>query len=246
MLASVALYGAGMVWNDIADRRVDARLRPERPLPSGHVSLPFALAFGALLLLAGIGLSPCRWHHGLIAVLVLTYDFSSKAVPWLGPLLMGTLRGLNLATALAFTDIGEGATATAILVAAVCYGLYIVAVTVLGIFEDTPSVSGRAVAAIQSAPPIVAVAGIYAAQGGFWPAPAVAAIPALWFLRRNSRRATWDQGAIRKSMMFLLLGTMIYTALLALAAEHYIAAGAIGVAIPVARRTNRWLAQLMT
>ena len=243
MLASVLLYGAGMVWNDIADLKVDRVQRPERPLPSGDLSMVFAIVFGSVLLIGGLLVSPCRWHHGLIAVLILFYDFVSKHAPWLGALNMGVLRGLNLATAMALAPepLPVGITQV-LLVAAACYGIYIVAVTIVGIFEDSPSVSSRAVSAVQSAPPIVAFAGIAAVQGAFWPAPAIAAGPVLWFLRRNSRTGDWTQAEIRKSMMFLLLGTMLYTALLTLAAGRWPEALGIALAILLARRIARSIA----
>lgn len=238
--ASVALYAAGMVWNDVADRRLDAVQRPERPLPRGDLSLAFAVGLGLLLLAIGICVSPCRGHHGLIAVLVLAYDFGSKRVLWLGALVMGTLRALNLGTALAMA--GDGLApelAVAARVACGCYGVYITAVTVLGIFEDAPLVRGRAVAAVAAAPPLAALCGITAVQDGLWPAPVLALLPLLWFLRRNAQQHDWNQAAIRRSMLHLLLGTMLYTALLALAAHRPWEAVAIVLAIAPAR----WIAR---
>jgi 4-hydroxybenzoate polyprenyltransferase len=239
IVASVALYAAGMVWNDVADRHLDAVQRPERPLPRGDLSLPFAVGLGVLLLALGICVSPCRGHHGLIAALVLAYDFGSKRVLWFGALIMGSLRALNLGTALAMADDGPHELLVAARVACGCYGVYITAVTVLGIFEDTPRVRGRAVAAVAAAPPLAALCGITAVQNGFWPAPAIALLPLLWFLRRNAQRREWDQAAIRRSMLHLLLGTMLYTALLALAAGRPWEALAIALAIMPAR----WIAR---
>lgn len=239
-LASVALYAAGMVWNDIADRRLDAVQRPERPLPSGRVSLALALALGTALLGIGLAVSPCRGHHGLIAALVLCYDFLGKRVEWLGALNMGLLRALNLATALAAggATVGEGPR-TALLSASACYGLYILAVTVLGIFEDAEPVRPRAVAAVQAAPPLAACCGLLAVQQGLWPAPLLALLPVLWFARRNRLRTHWDRAAIRASMTWLLLGTMLYTSLLALAAgQPWAAAGIAAVIVPA-----RWIAR---
>ena len=238
--ASVGLYAAGMVWNDIADRRLDAVQRPERPLPRGDIALPVAVLLGLGLLGGALWLSPCRGHHALIAALVLAYDFAGKHLAWLGALGMGALRGLNLWTAAALA----GASATAsrqqdLAVAAVCYATYIVAVTILGIFEDLPKVRPRAVAAVQTAPPLAAWFGVLSVQHGLWPAPAIAALPMLWFLRRNARTREWNQPAIRRSMLFLLLGTMVYTALLALAAGRpYEAAGILAAIVPA-----RWIAR---
>jgi 4-hydroxybenzoate polyprenyltransferase len=243
VVASVLLYAAGMVWNDVADRRTDAVVRPERPLPRGDLSVRFAVTLGTVLLVAGIAVSPCPLHHGTIGALVLVYDFAAKHVAWLGALCMGSLRALNLGTALAL----GGSTIPAdlqkvILIAAVCYGVYITAVTILGIFEDTPNVRPRAIAAVQVAPPLAALCGLWSAQGQFWPAPALASLPILWFLRGNSRRRTWDQPAIRRSMTFLLLGTMLYTALLALASERPVEAACIAAAILPARWISRRIA----
>jgi hypothetical protein len=67
-------------------------------------------------------------------------------------------------------------------------------------------------------------------------------LPALWFLRRNTLQRTWDRAAIRRSMMWLLLGTMLYTALLCVAVDRFVAAAAIGAAIPVARAIARRIA----
>ena len=243
MVASVLIYGAGMVWNDIADRELDLKQRPERPLPSGDLSMGFAVIFGLLLLGGGIGLSPCPTHHGLIAGLVLVYDFLGKRLEWLGALNMGVLRALNLSTGLFLAgDAIPDEARRALLIAALCYGIYIVAVTFVGIFEDTPSVRGRTVATVQAAPPLAAFAGICVVQGAFWPAPAIASLPALWFLRRNARTREWTQQQIRRSMMFLLLGTMLYTSMLTLAAGRWPEAVGILVAIPIAKRIARSIA----
>jgi 4-hydroxybenzoate polyprenyltransferase len=238
--ASVCLYAAGMVWNDIADRGEDAVQRPERPLVRGDLPLWLAVALGLCLLGGGLALSPCRSHHGLIAALVLLYDFGGKRIAWCGALLMGTLRGLNLWTAATLGPATQGASALA--TAAACYGIYIVAVTILGIFEDVPNVRARAVAAVQTAPPLAAMAGLLTVQGGLWPAPALAALPVLWFLRRNSRQRSFDRAAIRRSMTFLLLGTMLYTSLLALAAGQPVTSAAIASVILPARWISRRIA----
>lgn len=245
MLASVLVYGAGMVTNDVADHELDREQRPERPLPSGRLSLAFAATLGAALFAAAIAVSPCRAHHALIAALVLVYDFLGKRVEWLGALNMGALRALNLGTGLALARAAgdvDPLAQRALLLAALCYGVYIVAVTVLGIFEDTPSVRGRAVATVQAAPPIVGFAGVAVVQAGWWPATALAAVPAVWFLRRNARTRDWSQAEIRRSMMYLLLGTMLYTSLLTLAAGRPVEAAAIAASIPVARAIARRIA----
>jgi hypothetical protein len=92
------------------------------------------------------------------------------------------------------------------------------------------------------APLLAALGALVSVQGGLWPAPAIAAVPAGWALFRASRIRTWDQAAIRGSMTILLLGTMVYTALLALAASRPFEAAAIAAAIVPARWISRRIA----
>ena len=55
--ASCLLYLSGMVLNDVFDAEVDARERPERPIPSGRISLNAAAAVGWAMLATGIALA---------------------------------------------------------------------------------------------------------------------------------------------------------------------------------------------
>jgi 4-hydroxybenzoate polyprenyltransferase len=241
--ASVCLYAGGMVWNDFADRELDAVQRPERPLPRGQVSAAVAAAIGTALFAAALLLSPCPAYHAVMAALVLAYDFGSKRLAVLGVFGMGVLRGLNLGTALAFAgDAVANDARGELLAAAACYAIYIVAVTVLGIFEDTPKVRARAVSAVQVAPPVAALCGLWVVQGGAWPAPLIMAVPVVWFLRGNVHKKAWEQGEIRRAMTWLLLGTMVYTSLLALAANRPFEALGIALVIVPARWISRRIA----
>lgn len=51
VLASALLYAGSAVMNDVFDARLDARERPERPIPSGRVTRSEGFSFGSLLLL---------------------------------------------------------------------------------------------------------------------------------------------------------------------------------------------------
>lgn len=100
-LATVGLYGGGVVFNDVFDAELDAVERPERPIPSGLVSKPAAAALGATLLLMGVGASfLANQTAGLLALGIaaasLIYDRFGKHHAVLGPLNMGLCRGLNL------------------------------------------------------------------------------------------------------------------------------------------------------
>ena len=101
VLAAAALglfYTAGMILNDVLDEDVDRRERPERPLPSGRVSRPAALAAVAGLfvlgsaLLALVGIAPLLAGAGLIGLIVL-YDAWHKGNA-LSPVLMAGCRVL--------------------------------------------------------------------------------------------------------------------------------------------------------
>lgn len=100
-LATVGLYGGGVVFNDVFDAELDAIERPERPIPSGVVSKSSAALWGSILLLIGItasfGMNPTAGLLAIgIAVVSLVYDKFGKHHSWLGPLNMGLCRGLNL------------------------------------------------------------------------------------------------------------------------------------------------------
>lgn len=100
-LATVCLYGGGVVFNDVFDAELDAVERPERPIPSGIVSKNLATIVGALLLAVGISTSfVVNQTAGSlaigIAVASLVYDRFGKHHTWLGPVNMGLCRGLNL------------------------------------------------------------------------------------------------------------------------------------------------------
>ncbi|MGE3822181.1 MAG: UbiA family prenyltransferase [Isosphaeraceae bacterium] len=110
--ASVTLYAAGIVLNDVRDFPIDLRERPGRPLPSGQVSHRLALAMVAVFFASGLGLA---WlsgtPHGFpvavgIVLAVLAYDVWLKSTP-LGPQVMGLCRALNLLLGLSLSaDLG--------------------------------------------------------------------------------------------------------------------------------------------
>jgi 4-hydroxybenzoate polyprenyltransferase len=57
LLGVSATYAGGMYLNDAFDRDVDARERPERPIPSGQVSAAAVFAAGTALLAVGAALT---------------------------------------------------------------------------------------------------------------------------------------------------------------------------------------------
>lgn len=135
LCASCGLYLAGMVFNDVFDRKQDAEERPNRPIPSGRVPLSAAIALGAVLMLGGIAASTLGnyWSPGVaivLAMMILAYDGVFKRTP-LGPLGMGTCRMLNVMLGASdFTWHQQGSfLARPQLVCAIGLGIYIVGVT---------------------------------------------------------------------------------------------------------------------
>ena len=100
-LATIGLYGGGIVFNDVFDAALDAVERPERPIPSGAVPLSNAIALGSVFLAAGIA-AAFMVHPATgviaatIALFALLYNKFSKHHAFIGPLNMGLCRGLNL------------------------------------------------------------------------------------------------------------------------------------------------------
>lgn len=101
LLSTTGLYGGGVVFNDVFDAELDAKERPERPIPSGRSSLIEAAALGSVLLLVGVIAAAqvsilSAVLAGFIAIAALGYDAIAKHNAVLGPLNMGLCRGANL------------------------------------------------------------------------------------------------------------------------------------------------------
>ena len=126
--ASACLYASGLLFNDLADAAIDARERPERPIPVGLA--------GVLLLLLGLLLAiPAHALPvaAILALAILLYDFAAKKSALLGPLVMGLCRSLDL-----LLGAGPAARTPGPLAAAALLGLYIAVVTALARREADP------------------------------------------------------------------------------------------------------------
>ncbi|MFL6162028.1 MAG: SCO3242 family prenyltransferase [Jatrophihabitantaceae bacterium] len=100
-LASVAFYTSGMALNDWADRKLDARERADRPIPSGRIRPGTALATAIGLTGTGLGIAalaggrPALVRAAPLAAAVWAYDTMLKSTP-AGPLAMAACRALDV------------------------------------------------------------------------------------------------------------------------------------------------------
>lgn len=149
LISSAALYSAGMVLNDVFDVDQDTADSPQRPIPSGQISLASAKKAGLAMLVLGVvtaicagvvagtmaDVLKCATVSGLLALTVYLYDGPLKRTV-LAPFLMGACRSLNIMLG--------GATATSVQVGyclagfpiilwmvAFAIGLFITGVTLL-------------------------------------------------------------------------------------------------------------------
>lgn len=98
-------YTGGMFLNDAFDREIDARERPERPIPAGEVGVGAAFGVGFVLLAAGWSVLLLHvWQTGgrgggallagaALAGVIVLYDAWHKGNP-LSPVVMGLCRAL--------------------------------------------------------------------------------------------------------------------------------------------------------
>ena len=110
-LASICLYWAGMILNDVHDFAEDIANRRSGPLVDGLISVGMASMVGWALLVIGVVLAGVSANllptedkttpfwivaatASILASAIVAYDSSLKSTP-LGPILMGFCRGLN-------------------------------------------------------------------------------------------------------------------------------------------------------
>jgi len=96
LLASFLLYAAGMLWNDLIDVDRDRTGNPNRPLPSGRIGLVPAWIVGVLTMcgamFAASHVDYGFFLAGVVLMLALLYNLVAKSLPWLGSVVMGTVR----------------------------------------------------------------------------------------------------------------------------------------------------------
>jgi len=132
-LASAAslFYTGGMFLNDACDAGIDARERPDRPIPAGDIARAEAFAVGAALLIAGEAAllmaphpAPAMVYGAVLAAAIVFYDFRHKQQAY-GPVIKGLCRALVYVVAAA----GAGALGSAVALPALLMWSYVIAVT---------------------------------------------------------------------------------------------------------------------
>lgn len=223
LLCALSLfYVAGMFLNDACDREVDARERPERPIPAGEVSAAVvfsaaaAMIAFALLLLAAIGWAPFGAGLALTAA-ILYYDLHHKANP-LSPLVMGLCR--MLIYVIAALAVSPALPPVVLLGAAVLFA-YLIGLTYVAKQENLSELHHIWPLLFLAAPFLYGLprlgAGIV--QGAIYAGFLVWTIQALWLLRSGARRD------IRRAVVSFIAGISLLDALLIAGQGQTAAAG---------------------
>lgn len=93
---ALGLFGFTAALNDVLDRRRDQLLHPDRPLPSGRLSLETAISLVVLTLVTSVlGATPLGTFAVLVTLLVagaaLFFNAAAKFIPAVGLVLLGLL-----------------------------------------------------------------------------------------------------------------------------------------------------------
>jgi 4-hydroxybenzoate polyprenyltransferase len=100
VVASACFYASGTVFSDCFDYDPDCAEHPERPLPSGAVSLKTAWTLAVVLMIVGLGLAalagPVPFGVGLfLAAMILFYNAWARHIAVLRALVLGACRFAN-------------------------------------------------------------------------------------------------------------------------------------------------------
>jgi 4-hydroxybenzoate polyprenyltransferase len=130
ILAMSLFYVGGMYLNDYFDRAIDARERPQRPIPAGEISARMVCVFGlgmlglgaALLVATGVA---AALTGGALALAIVLYDAYHKGNP-IAPVIMGLCRALVYCGAAA---VAAGSVSVAMMIAGSAMLAYVAGLT---------------------------------------------------------------------------------------------------------------------
>jgi 4-hydroxybenzoate polyprenyltransferase len=158
LVAMSSFYVGGMYLNDYFDRAIDGRERPERPIPSGHISAHVVAAIGFCLIGAGAvataAMGPAAAAMAvLLAISIVAYDLHHKTNPF-APVVMGACRALVYgATATALS----GGVTIFVAVAAVAIAAFVAGLTYAARQESLDKIGNLWPLLLLAAPMLVAV-----------------------------------------------------------------------------------------
>ena len=223
LIAMSLFYIGGMYLNDYFDRAIDARERPERPIPSGAIAAAAVAAIGfgllavALLVSATMGAAAAAIAL-LLCCAIVAYDLHHKGQP-LAPVVMGACRALVYCGAAAALT---GSVPLLVAAAAVAMAAYVAGLTYAARQESLDRVGNLWPLLLLAAPMAIAIGALH--QG-----PAATAIylllaawiaAAVYLLARRP-----GAGAVPRAVGWLIAGiSLCDAALLA-------SIGAVGAAI---------------
>lgn len=223
LAATTLAYTGGMFLNDAFDREIDARERPERPIPSGEIGHVTVLAIGfamlalAVALVAGVALGADGggWRAVIaalaLAATIVLYDLHHKGNPF-GPLVMGLCRALvYAAVGLALL---ETPSPTLLLGAAVltCY--------LVGLTWTAKQERSESITSLWPLVPLVSplVYGTVAATLGAQVALVPCALLALWLLAALRRVRRGNPGDVGRAVGSMIAGIALVDAIFLAAA----------------------------
>ena len=240
------LYVSGMYLNDAFDREIDAKERPERPIPAGLVSPDTVFFVGFCLMLAGLAftlwgttVSAATPWPGMLAALVLAgtilvYDWHHKGNA-LSPFFMGLCRVLAYITA------GHAAVQTpssGLIVAALASLSYLIGLTYIAKLESLDRIEGLWPLLFLLAPIIYGFAHLrHGDLATILLLVALAAwiVAALYLLRRRAK------GDVARAVVGLIAGIALVDALF-LAAAGAVATSVFAVAcFALTLALQRWV-----
>jgi len=153
LVAMTLFYIGGMYLNDYFDRAIDARERPQRPIPAGEISANAVAALGFVMLGLGVVLMSALGAVGgltgaLLAAVIVGYDLFHKGNP-VAPVVMGLCRALVYGGASAAV---VGAIAPGLALAALAMLAYVAGLTYAARQESLDRVGNLSPLALLAAP----------------------------------------------------------------------------------------------
>lgn len=244
VLASAAIYCAGMAANDLFDAEVDARERPGRPIPSGRVSRGGAWALVLLLQAVALGIAVGIGPATLAAVgftILATYLYDAGLKDGaVGPAAMGLCRYGNALIGLSVVGFDAPGDLLSVPLTTL---FYVTALTFISRREVDGATRGQlAIPFGATLLGAILPAGwmLFGPLPVQWAAAAVV-VPLVWLLR-PMRRAWADPsaGSVRGVMLAAIFGIAMVNAVIALGAGGYWQAAVIvGLLVP-GRLVGRW------